>query len=439
MSRHWSGLAPLLVFVIAFLLQLPLATLPGYFSHDELQWAWRAHQVDWVPWWDARDNFQFRPLTFNLWLLLSRAFFDTPPLFHSVLVAWGSLNATLLFAIARRFGLATWPAVAGALGFVLSPYAAYVHGWVGTIADLAWVSCGLLVAWCTLRLERPAWIAMAAFGLAFVGVLGKEAAGAIPLLCAVAWCFDATRRRRWLAATIGSGLAIAAFVAWRLPALLHAPRDGGAHYLPQLANVPLRWFEFQVFPPVVPLFEVHAIYAYGWRAPVLATLFWLGLLAGLWVAGRRWALAFLLGGFATLAPALLLGGSANQYGYGFAAFAAVCTAAAWVHAPRLARLAMAGFVVLTLAHGVDVMLQMREVASVQAQFSPALARQVRAREGVVRLRLAEDAKAWIFLRLTHEILGYDGVEIGDRVRIVAANEEADFLVEKDGRLVALRP
>jgi hypothetical protein len=52
----------------------------------------------------------------------------------------------------------------------------------------------------------------------------------------------------------------------------------------------------------------------------------------------------------------------------------------------------------------------------------------------VRLRLASGAKPWIFQRLTHEIPAYAGVPIGDRVRLVATGEPADFVVEADGRL-----
>ena len=131
---------PVLVFALACLLQLPLVLNPGYYSHDELQWA--VHAVDGVrvPWLDV-SAFQYRPLTFNLWMLLSRALFDTPMLFHAVLVAWGSANASLLYAVGRRFGMQTWPALFGALVFALSPYAVYTHGWVGCIADLIWLSC----------------------------------------------------------------------------------------------------------------------------------------------------------------------------------------------------------------------------------------------------------------------------------------------------------
>src|SRR3546814_6477393 len=74
------------VFALAFLGSWLLWTNPGYFSHDELQWASFAGNsgpIQWVPWLDVA-SFQYRPLTFNLWLWLSRHLFDTPQLFHAL-------------------------------------------------------------------------------------------------------------------------------------------------------------------------------------------------------------------------------------------------------------------------------------------------------------------------------------------------------------------
>ena len=62
----------LLVFGSALVLQLPLVFNPGYFSHDELQWAARANvatvaELPWLGWFDL-ESYQYRPLTFNIWL-----------------------------------------------------------------------------------------------------------------------------------------------------------------------------------------------------------------------------------------------------------------------------------------------------------------------------------------------------------------------------------
>lgn len=423
---------PLLVLLAAFALQLPLALMPGYFSHDEIGWAWRSGLVDRVPWIDDRSTFQHRPLTFNLWMTLSRAFFDTPRVFHALYVLWGSANAALLCAVGRRFGMSPWTAACGALAFVLSPFTAYTHGWVATIADLVWVSCALGVAWCVLRVGRPVAIALLALGLTLVAALGKEAAAAIPLLCGVAFLLDDARRRRWLAAAVGSGLAMALFLAWRLPALLHAPRTGGTLYMPSLANVPVRWFEYQAYLPLPMIFEVHTtLHRDGWKIAI-ATLLWAGLVFALWQARRRLALAFLLGGVAALAPTLVLGLAVNHYAYAFSAVSALCVAAAWPRATRPGRGLIAVFAVLTTLHAGVVMSAMYSVARVQSVFTPALAATLRSRPGNVRLRIASAARPWIFVRLTHE-LPVDG----PRVSIVEGDAPADFEVQPDGSLRAL--
>ena len=59
------------VLLAALILQLPLILNPGYFSHDELQWAALANASTPSPWLET-SAFQYRPLTFSLWMALSR-------------------------------------------------------------------------------------------------------------------------------------------------------------------------------------------------------------------------------------------------------------------------------------------------------------------------------------------------------------------------------
>ena len=423
-----------LVFLAAVILQSPLVLNPGYYSHDELQWAAFAEAGTQAPWLGI-DAFQYRPLTFNLWMAMSRAWFDTPPLFHGVLVAWGSLNAALLFALGRGFGMRAWPAAIGAVAFALSPYAVRVHGWVGCIADLAWLGCALLLGLILQRTRHRVTAALAATALTGVALLAKEAAFAIPALLAVAWWFDG-RRPKWLVALLASGAACALYLALRMDVLLHGARDSD-HYTPHLANAPLRWFEYQLFLPIVPLQEAFTVLQRP--LPLLvAGVLWIGLFAAVWRASRRLAALFLLAGVAALLPVLPLGSSWNHYAYGFAAVASMTIAAAWPRASRGGRIAIGLFAALSLLHGAHVMSKMQETGRIQAVFSPALARAVQAdADGRVALRLAPGAKAWMFQRLTHDIPSYDGVEIGERVRWAGNGEAADHLVLPDGRLQPL--
>ena len=413
-----------------------MALNPGYYSHDELQWAVYAADRVQLTWLDV-SAFQFRPLTFNLWMVLSRALFDTPMLFHAVLVAAGASNAVLLFAVGRGFGMRTRHAAFGALGFVLSPYAVYTHGWVGCIADVAWVCSALVLALCVQRIRRWLPAALIAALLTAIALLAKEAAFAMPPLLALAWWFDG-RKRTWLAATVGSAAMAALYLGLRIDVLLNAPREG-AQYVLSAWHLPMRWLEYQVFPPIVPLQE--AITSLQRPLPALiAGLLWLGLFAALWQAGRRFAALFVLGGIAALLPVLPLASAWNHYAYGFAAIAAMTIAAAWPHASRHGRIAIGVFAVLSALHAGAVMWRMHQVGRIQSTFSPALAQAVHAHDGdgALVLRIGSGIKPWIVQRLTHDIPRYDGIEIGDRVRLADDGEAADYIVLPDGQLQAVQ-
>ncbi|MUV12959.1 hypothetical protein [Noviluteimonas gilva] len=441
--RRWTALldspAPWAVALAAFLLQAPLVLNPGYFSHDELQWAYYAthlgHPVDWF---DVA-TFQYRPLTFNLWMTLSRWLFETPQAFHAVLVAWGAGNAALLYSIGRRAGIEARTSALAALVFAMSPYAVVAHGWIGTIADLAWLTCGLAIAWAALRL-RSLWAIAAVAALAtLVGLLAKEAALSIPLVATVAWVF--TREKRWSAAAIGAWAAAAAYLAVRLPVLLHAS-GAPTLYTAKVSNIAVRWVEYQLFSPMVRVIETHStLPSSGFKFLLMSAVLWCAWLAAMWRGSPRLAAFAIIAGGAALGPVLLLGSASNHYAYGFAAVYALSGAAAWARTARWGRMALGTMALMTVLHGVVVMGVMLEVGRVQSVFSPALAEVLRARAPdapPVRLRPDADAKEWMFVRLTHAIPEYRGVRMGDRVRLVGPNEPADFTIARDGQLSPAR-
>src|SRR5262249_4364908 len=124
--------------LIGLIVQLPLVLNLGYFNHDELQWLAFADQpsseVPWSEWFDFTP-FQYRPLTFNLWLLLSRWFGYQPVLMHLIRVLCGLGIALMLRAALLRFGASRASASVAALVFLLLPEVVYTHGWIGTYAD----------------------------------------------------------------------------------------------------------------------------------------------------------------------------------------------------------------------------------------------------------------------------------------------------------------
>jgi hypothetical protein len=224
-------------------------------------------------------------------------------------------------------------------------------------------------------------------------------------------------------------------------ALLHAPRTGDQYTL-DIGHLPLRWFEYQVYPAMPSLFETFNTLARGITPGLAAaTAAWCALLVVLWRSHPRWVAVFLIAGFAALGPVLLLGASFNHYAYGFAAVTAATAAAAWMRAAPWGRGVLALLAVVSLWHGVNVMRQVRHVGEVQAVFSPALADVLRGNARHVRLRAAPDADGWIFQRLTHEIPSYDGVDIGNRVELATDPVDGmpvDFIIAADGHLLPPR-
>lgn len=428
-----------LVLVAAVLAQSPLIFNPGYFSHDELQWAATANAVPGLPppWfsWASIDTYQYRPLTFNLWLWFSRHLFDVPYAFHAVCVAWGSVNAALLCVLAQRLGVPARQAAAASLVFALGPYAALTHGWVGTLGDLIWFSAALGAGLLgTTRLP----LIVVAIGTALataIGLAGKEAALAIPALLAVAWWFD--RRPRWAIAMLASGAVAALYLALRFDGLTQAAPQG-TQYALSLAHAPLRWLEYPLFAPLLHVPETFATFAQGRRGPLaISALLWLAGLAALFRADRRLFALALLGGTASLLPVLPLGASFNHYGYAWSAWIALCFGAAWPRLTARWRLAVALLALLAVAHGAMVMRLVHRVGTIQATFSPALAEALSTRPAdapPLHLRTAQPHTRWIFQRLTHEIPHYRGVAIGDRVQLVDDDAPADRVIQPDGRL-----
>ncbi len=441
--RRWNGWLAVLLAGLA--LQAPLWLNPGYFSHDELQWAAFADVADWrrLPWsaWFDTSVFQYRPLTFNLWLLLSHGLADHPRAFHFVFVLLGTLNALLLRATVLRASGRADLAAAAALAFLLSPYVAYVHGWVGTLGDLLWVGCGLGLAW--LGLARADWhpvrLVALAMTLTSAALLAKEAAIVLPALALLAWLLGG-RKRTWLWIALGALLPTLAYLGLRLDVVLFAPRQTST-YVWGITELPLRWFEYVVFPYAATVFEVFGLATNASaRRLALVALAAFVLHAGLWRCSPRLALGFVLAGAAALGPVLILNGAASQYGYGYSAVSAGLLALAWGRADRAARLALGLPLLLVLLHGAFVQWRMLEVGRAHADLVPHLLAELRSdprRE--LRLYPVRQRLHFAYQRLTHQVPRLQGVAMGDRVRVVDDPALATHRIEADGRLTPLTP
>jgi hypothetical protein len=398
---------------------------PGYFSHDELQWGWYAQRglaYDWL------DNgvFQYRPLTFQLWLPIARALFAHPHWYHALWIALGFGVCALLFATLRRAGAAPRIALFGAAAFALNPYAMYVHGWVATLAELLWTACALGIAWFALDVRRtPRAAGLAALALTALALCAKEAALAIPPLLALGWTL--TRERRWCAALLGSAVPTVLYLAARLPTLLFAARPEGA-YAWSLAHVPARWVEFQVWPLIPHLLEMSSLFLARPGRLLLPACVAAATVLAVLQAHRRSGVALLAAPAIAIGPAIVLATGYPQYGYAASIATWSCIAWSWPTMRRTGR-AVVGLVLLAnFWHGANVQREMRRVGGIEAVFSPSL--HTRIVHPGTPLTLIPDVASdvWIYRRLSWHL--------PEAQRQVDIALDGDGLrVRRDGRIV----
>jgi hypothetical protein len=413
---------------------LPILTNPGYFSHDELQWGRMATAGGFadIPWLTAGpvETFQWRPLTFNLWLWLSWLAYRDPMAMHAIWAVLGAVDALLLFFVLRRLSASRATAFVAAIAFAASPYAVYVHGWVATLADLLWVGAAAAGAWFVLT-RRPDEVrapAIAGVAAAGVGLLSKEAAIVVLPLALLAWWLSGFERR-WLGAWAGCSVPVCLYLVVRLPVILYGERVGGA-YAWSLADIPARWYEAHVWTFLVKTFEPNNVPLLPWRSLRVAILMALMLTATLFRASPRLGIAYLVGGAVAIGPALLLDASSPQYGYAFAAWSAGSVALAW------ARLGRAGKAVVLLAllgstwHGLLVAQKQHHVGQLESRFSATLEPALAGSAGSpLRLWVANADEAWVYARLVHGIPDAGGAVF------VAQRSQAALIVRADGVVV----
>lgn len=438
-SSTWWG-----VFALLLLLQAPLIANPGYFSHDELQWWVRADVAGWaaLPWesWTNLGVFQYRPLTFDLWLALSYALVDRPMLMHAAVVGIGSLNAVLLGRCVEKAGAPRRHAVFAAILFVLSPYAAYVHGWVATLADLLTVLLALSSLRLLQRMTHPFGAHDVATGvlvvlLSAIALLCKEAAIVLPLALLPA-LYRHPRPRAVLGMIALAAVPVAVYLLLRLPIILATP-PGSEAYAWSLGNIPHRLAEYLLFPFLPPLFEVAPTLAKSPLRLLGAAVCLMAVLAALATLGWRWPIAWLALFAALLAPVLILGTSYGQYAY-FASAAAIGIAAiAWARL-RVAPKAMLGVAAaVATAHGAAISWRMHEIGVAHRNFYADLVERLDAAPALLRIAAADESDRWMIDRFVAGVPSYRGVDVAGRVEILERSDGAvQFVMDKNGHLTA---
>ena len=406
------------------LLQLPLIANPGYFSHDDLEWLARADMpswtaLPWIPWLDV-SPLQYRPLTFNLWLVLAHAFGTKPELMHLVFVCVGTANAWLLARVLIAARIPERVAYASAIVFSLSPYVVYVHGWTGTLADLLTLTCGLLAARClqnafsTPANERALVLACAASLLVTAALMCKESAIVLPALLPLA-AYRQARPQRWLLAIAPAAVIVFLYLVLRLPILADSGHLDSA-YAWSLSYAPTRLTEYLLFPFMPPLFEIAPLLTKSTARIFAAGGCVLLLLGALANAGSRWPLAWLLAFGAALAPVLVLPISYDHYAYLASAVAIAICAAAWPILKKPPRTVIAALAAIAMVHGIIVMSRVYSVGVVQRNLYGDLLADLRSSPASLHLAVDDPRDAWLLDRLLTGVTTYRGEPLSGRVR-----------------------
>lgn len=413
-------------------LQLPLILNPGYFSHDELQWWARADvptgsALPWLPWLDL-SPLQYRPLTFNLWLLLAHAFAATPRLMHLLFVALGTANAWLVARVLAGAGVRPRVCYTAAVVFALSPYVVYVHGWTATLADLLTLAFLLLAvrvvqrATATQTARTDPVRALAAALFVALALLSKESAIVLPALLAFAAYGQPSSRTARLA-VVFSSIVVIAYLALRLPILVDSASADPA-YAWSLRNIAPRGAEYALYPFTPPLFEVGSLLNASLARLAAATVCVALLLCALATRNWRWPIAWLAAVIAALAPVLVLPIAYDQYAYLASAAGVAIAAAAWSGVGRRARFLLALLAAILAAHGIAVAERMIAAGVVERNLHADLLDIVQQEPGTPLVISAADARdAWLLGRLLHDVDRYRGVSLLN-VRLAAENDES---------------
>ncbi|HEY7872855.1 MAG TPA: hypothetical protein VIC31_09085 [Rudaea sp.] len=430
--------------VIALVLSLPLIWNPGYFSHDELQWLAFADKpsladIPWRAWFDF-GPFQYRPLTFNLWLLLSHYFGYQPISMHLLRALFGIAAAWLLRCVLLQFEVSARRATVVCWIWLLTPYTVYTHGWIGTYADSLCLIFMLMALRLILMQPAGTWrqsvsSALPVAALTVLALMSKESAVVFPAVILIA----AIRRRdRILAAAFAASSAVLlAYLALRLQTILFPHEVSGA-YRWGLDNIPARLAEYTVFPFMAGHFEVIAGRSYLTVASLLCLAIFAAALAS---TGWRRFVVFWLGWIVMLGPVLILALSANHYAYLAGAFACACVGCVWNRAKLLAKLAFAIIAVVIAVHGIQGTRQIRHIGRVQhhlyADLMPLLAHGTTS----IRIQAQRNKDDFILRRLLNDIPSYRRQAIGDHVSVIDFSDKVDhpdYVMSGDGHLIPAR-
>ena len=438
-------LNPYAFLAIVSAISLPLVLNPGYFSSDDLQWLAFAdtptlHDVPWNAWFDFTP-FQYRPLTFNLWLLLSHFIGYQPVLMHFARIAFGLAAAWLLRSVLLQFDAAPSRATLAAWIWLLTPYAVYTHGWIGTLGDSLCLIFMLMALRFILRQPAGSWRqslldALPVAALTALALMSKESAVVFPAAMLIAVL--RRRDRVGVAAFAASTVIVLIYLGLRLQTILY-PHVATGGYRWSLANIPGRLADYTVFPFLSGHFEVIASRAHltNWAALLCLAI----LVAALATAGWRRLVLFWCGWIIFLGPVLILDDAYNQYAYLAGAWACAFVAFVWRKIPAASRVLMILPIAMALAHGVHQIRDIRRIGTIQKNLYADLPGILAGATQPVVIRSQRGSDDFILQRLLTNVPSYHRAPVAGRVSVVASSDyriALDYRMRSDGHLIPAR-
>ncbi|HGY5297545.1 TPA: hypothetical protein ACNU26_002825 [Aeromonas salmonicida] len=307
--------ASCIIFIIGIFFSLGIIMNPGYFSHDEISWGLKAigsnnfnfsHVLSY-------DNFHYRPLNFNLWLLLSHYFFDFPQLFHLIILSWGLANSIIFYLVLIRLDFERSSALIAAIVSTIMPSIVFVNGWIGTIADIAWLFF-CLISFLTYIIFRGVIGYFSSLLLFIMALMFKETAVVYPGIVFIYLVYERFSSKRTLAYFFSISAIFIIYIFLRYQFLFSKDISG---YNTSIYNIPERLLEYFIYPFLWGDIEIHGMLStYSKLNLALAFLFhclFIILLCEKRFIGYFYYLSLY---FVTSVPMLMLSTSLPHYMYG---------------------------------------------------------------------------------------------------------------------------
>lgn len=408
-TGNWSWKDILTIVAVGVIANILLIAIPGFYSHDELDWQNRIARNDY-PWSFGLGNFTTSPFFRLIGTIVISASLRLPlqPFAaHLTDVLLAIATACLIYRTVALFRPER--ALAAAILFMLMPGFAYGVGWVAAGFDVQYTLWGAAYIFCAVTYWRGGHrlyliVALAAFASA---LSCKETALAIPICAALVWFVDRHRsdRRRvaiLAAATVG---LIAGYLALGLARILRMSASGGGGYRfgdgqHVLKNL-LAYFSFPFAPGIweiqlIPLWDARQ--ALRLIAPHLVLI---GLI--LWRAGLRWTLIYLIAFYATLLPVLPISKYETQYTYAGSIALAIALALIWERR-WLVAVPVALLTLVLVAHGLAIQQQMYRTGICQTRALDTLKAVLKdaAPEAPLAVLIRDDTPWWVIARAVHD-------------------------------------